>query len=148
MAYIDGTRTSTLTMSHTQNVNVRIYNPSAVTPTEQTWQSNFTNFTFGGHLGFSGSLVITVNRYQTTPMGPWSWEVGATITVNNGHGSSNTGFVILSSANETSGTTFVDVSVTCAGTFTASVSTDKLWNIAEAAFSSSSAPTQFPSQTS
>jgi hypothetical protein len=148
MAYIDGTRTSTLTMSHTQNVNVRIYNPSAVTPTEQTWQSNFTNFTFGGHLGFSGSLNITVNRYQTTPMGPWSWEVGATITVNNGHGSSNTGFVILSSANETSGTTFVDVSVTCAGTFTASVSTDKLWNVAEAAFSSSSAPTQFPSQTS
>jgi hypothetical protein len=135
-------------MSHTQNVNVRIYNPSAVTPTEQTWQSNFTNFTFGGHLGFSGSLNITVNRYQTTPMGPWSWEVGATITVNNGHGSSNTGFVILSSANETSGTTFVDVSVTCAGTFTASVSTDKLWNVAEAAFSSSSAPTQFPSQTS
>ena len=148
MAYIDGTRTSTLTMSHTQNVNVRIYNPSAVTPTEQTWQSNFTNFTFGGHLGFSGSLNITVNRYQTTPMGPWSWEVGATITVNNGHGSSNTGFVILSSANETSGTTFRDVSVTCAGAFSASVSTDKLWDIAEAGFSSSSAPTRFPSLTS
>jgi hypothetical protein len=135
-------------MSHTQNVNVRIYNPSAVTPTEQTWQSNFTNFTFGGHLGFSGSLKIDVFRYQTTPNGPWSWEVGATITVNNGHGSSNTGFVILSSANETSGTTFRDVSVTCAGTFSASVSTDKLWNIAEAGFSSSSAPTQFPSLTS
>jgi hypothetical protein len=135
-------------MSHTQNVNVRIYNPSAVTPTEITWQTNYTDFTFGGHLGFSGSLSITVNRYQTTPMGPWSWEVGATITVNNGHGSSNTGFVILSSGSETSGTTFRDVSVTCAGTFSASVSTDKLWNIAEAGFSSSSAPTQFPSLTS
>jgi len=148
MPYIDGTRTSTLTMSHTQNVNVRIYNPSAVTPTEQTWQTNFTDFTFGGHLGFSGSLDVDVFRYQTTPMGPWSWEVGATITVSNGHGGSNTGFVVLSSANETSGTTYVDVSVTCAGTFTASVSVDKLWNITEAAFSSSSAPTQFPSLTS
>jgi len=148
MAYIDGTRTSTLTMSHTQNVNVRIYNPSVIAPTDPTWQTNFTDFTFGGHLGFSGSLKVDVFRYQTTPMGPWSWEVGATITVNNGHGSTNTGFVVLSSANETSGTTFVDVSVTCAGTFSASVSTDKLWNFAEAAFSSSSAPTQFPSLTS
>jgi len=148
MAYIDGTRTSTLTMSHTQNVNARIYNPSATTPTEQTWQTNFTNFTFGGHLGFLGSLAINQYRYQTTPNGPWSWEVGATITVNNGHGSSNTGFIVLASGSEASGTTFVDVSVTCAGTFSASVSTDKLWNFTEAAFSSSSAPTQFPSLTS
>ena len=148
MAYIDGTRTATLTMSHTQNVNVRIYNPSAITPEEVTWQTNFTDFTFGGHLGFSGSLKVDVFKYQTTPNGPWSWEVGATITVNNGHGSTNTGFVVLSSASETSGTTFVDVSVTCAGTFSASVSVDKLWNIAEAAFSSTSAPTQFPSLTS
>ena len=148
MPFIDGTRTATLTMSHTQNVNVRIYNPSAITPEEVTWQTNFTDFTFGGHLGFSGSLKVDVFRYQTTPNGPWSWEVGATITVNNGHGSTNTGFVVLSSASETSGTSFVDVSVTCAGTFSASVSVDKLWNISEAGFSSSSAPTQFPSLTS
>jgi hypothetical protein len=148
MPFIDGTRTATLTMSHTQNVNVRIYNPSAITPEEVTWQTNFTDFTFGGHLGFSGSLKVDVFRYQTTPNGPWSWEVGATITVNNGHGSTNTGFVVLSSASETSGTSFVDVSVTCAGAFSASVSVDKLWNIAEAAFSSTSAPTQFPSLTS
>ena len=148
MPYIDGTRSSTLTMSHTQNVNVRIYNPSAITPEEVTWQTNFTDFTFGGHLGFSGSLKVDVFRYQTTPAGPWSWEVGATITVNNGHGSTNTGFVVLSSASETSGTSFRDVSVTCAGAFSASVSVDKLWNITEAGFSSSSAPTQFPSLTS
>jgi hypothetical protein len=148
MPFIDGTRTATLTMSHTQNVNVRIYNPSAITPEEVTWQTNFTDFTFGGHLGFSGSLKVDVFRYQTTPNGPWSWEVGATITVNNGHGSTNTGVVVLSSASETSGTSFVDVSVTCAGAFSASVSVDKLWNIAEAAFSSTSAPTQFPSLTS
>jgi hypothetical protein len=135
-------------MSHTQNVNVRIYNPSAVTPTDQTWQTNFTDFTFGGHLGFSGSLKVDSFRYQTVPMAVWTWEVGATITVSNGHGSTNTGFIVLASGSELGVTTYVDVSVTCAGTFTASVSVDKLWNITEAAFSSSTAPTQFPSLTS
>jgi hypothetical protein len=135
-------------MSHTQNVNVRIYNPSVIAPTDPTWQTNFTNFTFGGHLGFSASLAINSYRYQTVPLAVWTWEVGATITVNNGHGSTNTGFIVLASGSELGTTTFVDVSVTCAGTFSASVSTDKLWNFAEAAFSSSSAPTQFPSLTS
>jgi len=34
MAYIDGTRAATLTMSHTQNVQVRIWNPFATQPLE------------------------------------------------------------------------------------------------------------------
>jgi hypothetical protein len=43
---------------------------------------------------------------------------------------------------------FANASATYAGSFSASVGVDKLWDITEAAFSSSSAPTQFPSQTS
>ena len=148
MAYIDGTRTSTLTMSHTQNVLVRIWNPFATQPLEPDYDTHFTNFTFGGHLGFSASLAIVSTVVAPSPGSAWTWELRANITVNNGHGSSNTSYVVLTSGSETGATTYKDVSQTVAGTFSASVSTDKLWDIAEAAFSSSSAPTQFPSQTS
>jgi hypothetical protein len=148
MAYIDGTRTSTLTMSHTQNVLVRIWNPFATQPYEPDYDTHYSGFTFGGHLGFSASLAIATNVVAPSPGSAWTWELRANITVNNGHGSSNTSYVVLTSGSETGGTNYRDVSQTVAGTFTASVSTDKLWDIAEAAFSSSSAPTQFPSLTS
>lgn len=148
MAYIDGTRTATLTMSHTQNVLARIWNPFATQPLEPDYDEYQTGFTFGGHLGFSGSLSIVDYIVAPSPGAAWTWELRANITVNNGHGSSNSSYVVLASGSETGGTTYKDVSVTCAGTFSASVSVDKLWNIAEAAFSSTSAPTQFPSLTS
>ena len=148
MAYIDGTRTSTLTMSHTQNVLVRIWNPFATQPLEPDYDTHYSGFTFGGHLGFSASLAIATSVVAPSPGSAWTWELRANITVNNGHGSSNTSYVVLTSGSETGGTNYRDVSQTVAGTFTASVSTDKLWNFAEAAFSSSSAPTQFPSLTS
>ncbi len=51
MAYLDGTRTSTLTMSHTQNVTERIWNPFALQPLEPDYDTHYTDFTFGGHLG-------------------------------------------------------------------------------------------------
>jgi hypothetical protein len=135
-------------MSHTQNVLVRIWNPFATQPLEPDYDTHFTNFTFGGHLGFSGSLAIVSTVVAPSPGSAWTWELRANITVNNGHGSTNTSYVVLTSGSETGATTYKDVSQTVAGTFSASVSTDKLWDIAEAAFSSSSAPTQFPSLTS
>jgi hypothetical protein len=135
-------------MSHTQNVQIRIWNPFALQPLEPDYDTHYTGFTFGGHLGFSASLAIAANVVAPSPGSAWTWELRANITVNNGHGSTNTSYVVLTSGSETGGTTYRDVSQTCAGTFSASVSTDKLWNITEAAFSSSSAPTQFPSLTS
>ena len=148
MPYIDGTRTSTLTMSHTQNVQVRIWNPFAVQPEEPDYDTHYTGFTFGGHLGFSASLAIATNVVAASPGSAWTWQLRANITVNNGHGSTNTNYVVLASGSESGSTTYRDVSQTVAGDFSASVSVDKLWNITEAGFSSSSAPTQFPSLTS
>lgn len=148
MAYLDGTRTATLTMSHTQNVLVRIWNPFATQPLEPDYDTHYTNFTFGGHLGFSGSLAIVSTVVAPSPGSAWTWELRANITVNNGHGSSATSYKVLASGSETGTTTYKDVSATCAGDFSASVSVDKLWDIAEAGFSSSTAPTRFPSLTS
>ena len=147
MPFIDGTRTANLTMSHTQNVLVRIWNPFATQPLEPDYDTHFTNFTFGGHLGFSASLAIVTNVVAPSPGAAWTWELRANITVNNGHGSTNSSYTVLASGSETGATTYADASVTCAGTFSASVGVDKLWDIAEDSFSSSVAPTRFPSLT-
>ena len=147
MPFIDGTRTANLTMSHTQNVLVRIWNPFATQPLEPDYDTHFTNFTFGGHLGFSASLAIAANVVAPSPGAAWTWELRANITVNNGHGSTNSSYTVLASGSETGATTYADASVTCAGTFSASVGVDKLWDIAEDSFSSSVAPTRFPSLT-
>lgn len=148
MPYLDGTRTATLTMSHTQNVLYRIWNPFATQPLEPDYNTHHTNFTFGGHLGFSASLTIATYINAPSPGSAWTWELRANITVNNGHGSTATSYKVLASGSETGSTTYVDASATCAGDFSASVSVDKLWDIAENSFSSSSAPTRFPSLTS
>ena len=147
MPFLDGTRTANLTMSHTQNVLVRIWNPFATQPLEPDYDTHFTNFTFGGHLGFSASLAIVTNVVAPSPGAAWTWELRANITVNNGHGSTNSSYTVLASGSETGATTYADASVTCAGTFSASVGVDKLWDIAEDSFSSSVAPTRFPSLT-
>ena len=148
MPYLDGTRTATLTMSHTQNVLYRIWNPFATQPLEPDYNTHHTNFTFGGHLGFSASLTIATYIVAPSPGSAWTWELRANITVNNGHGSTATSYKVLASGSESGSITYVDASVTCAGDFSASVSVDKLWDIADDSFSSSSAPTRFPSLTS
>jgi len=148
MPYLDGTRTSTLTMDHTQDVTVTIVNPIGIVA-PPTWEDQYfdkrTEFTFSGHLGFSGQLSIVTYTYgiNTTT---WGWELRATVTVNNGHGATQTSTVTVGSGTSTA--YYVDASATYSGAFSASVGTDKLWDIAEAAFSSTTAPTQFPSQTS
>ena len=147
MPYIDGTRTATLTMSHTQNVQIRIWNPFATQPLEPDYDTHYTGFTFGGHLGFSASLAIVTNVVAPSPGSAWTWQLRANITVNNGHGSSNSTYVVLASGSESGSTTYRDVSQTVAGDFSASVSVDKLWDIAEDSFSSTTAPTRFPSLT-
>jgi hypothetical protein len=134
-------------MSHTQNVTERIWNPFATQPLEPDYDTHFTDFSFGGHLGFLGSLAIVSTVNAPSPGSAWTWELRANLAVNNGHGSTNSNYVVLASGTETGATTYKDVSVTCAGTFTASVSTDKLWDVTETAYSSSVAPTVFPPRT-
>jgi hypothetical protein len=134
-------------MDYTEGVTVRIWNPYALVPPDVDWQSMATDFNFGGHLGFSASLAIQTSTTGTAPGAPWSWQLKAHIIVNNGHGSSSTGDVVLASGTESGATLYKDVSTTCAGTFSASVSTDKLWAITETAYSSTSAPTRCPPTT-
>jgi hypothetical protein len=146
MPYLDGTRTSTLAADHTQDVQVRIVNPFAVLPPELQYPDKHTSFTIAGHLGFSASLSITTNT--TGSIGnPWSWELRASITVNNGHGVTTSNYVVLNSGTEASATLYVDASATCAGALSCSVGTDKLWDITETAFPTLTPPTLIPPYT-
>ena len=149
MPYLDGTRTSTLTMDHTQDVTVTIKNPIGLIIPPPGWDEQYydkrTTFTFSGHLGFSGQIQITDYKYGINST-TWGWELRAVVTVNNGHGATQTTTVTVASGTSTA--YVVNASGTFAGSFSASVGTDKLWDIAETAFSSTTAPTRFPAETS
>ena len=148
MAYIDGTRTATLAMDHTQDRALTLINPIGIA-IPPTWEDQYldkgTPFTFSGHLGFSGQIAFSDYTYGINST-TWGWELRAIVTVVNGHGATQTTTVTVGTGTSTA--YFANATATYAGSFSASVGVDKLWDIAEAAFSSSSAPTQFPSQTS
>ncbi len=148
MPYLDGTRTSTLAMDHTQDVTVTIINPIGIVA-PPTWDNQLlfkrTNFTFSGHLGFSGQLTVVASAYAINST-TWGWDLKATVVVDNGHGTTQTTTVTIASGTSTA--YYVDASATYAGSFSASVGTDKLWDIAETAFSTTAAPTRFPAETS
>ncbi len=148
MPYLDGTRTSTLTMDHTQDVTITLENPIGILP-PPTWDgqlfSKKTNFTYSGHLGFSGQLTVEATRYGINAT-TWGWDLKAIVVVNNGHGTTQTTTVTIASGTSTAYS--VDASATYSGSFSASVGTDKLWDIAETAFSTTVAPTRFPAETS
>lgn len=148
MAYLDSTRTSTLTATHSQGVTIRIWNPFTVKPTIETWQEMWTDFTIAGHCGFSASLVWnTTNTATGGPGSSWNWQLIATVTCNNGAGTSNTGNIIVSSGTAAGTTQYIDATASITGNLTCSQGTDKLWDITETGYSSTSAPTQCPPPT-
>jgi hypothetical protein len=135
-------------MDHTQDVTITFINPIgiAIPPTwEDQYLDKYTDFTFSNHLGFSGSIAVDGTSYGINST-TWGWDLKAVVTVNNGHGATQVTTVTIASGTSTA--YFAYGSATYAGAFSASVGTDKLWDVAEASFSSSVAPTRFPSLTS
>jgi len=139
MPYIDGTRTATLAMDHTQDRALTLINPIGIA-IPPTWEDQYldkgTPFTFSGHLGFSGQIAFSDYTYGINST-TWGWELRAIVTVVNGHGATQTTTVTVGTGTSTA--YFANATATYAGSFSASVGVDKLWDIAEAAFSSSSA---------
>lgn len=147
MPYLDGTRTATLTCDVSNNVKVRVWNTFATQNPEDVFDEYYTNWSFGGHLGFLVSCNITTYVNCPSPGAAWSYEVRASLSANNGHGTTSTATVVLASGSPSGSTNYVDVSTTANGSVSCSVSVDKLWDIAEVAFSSTSAPTRYPAYT-
>lgn len=145
MAYLDATRTATLSHAHTQDVAGRIHNPFVPIDPDDQYVEYLTAFNFGGHLNFSLTISPTiVVTASTTPGAPWSWEMRVGVVITNGHGTSTTSYAVITSATETGATAYVDVVRTYSATYSASVSVDRLWDITPTAYSVLTAPTVFP----
>jgi hypothetical protein len=67
------------------------------------------------------------------------------VSVSNGNGQTASNTIVVTSGTPT--VDYLDISGTITGSWSASVNTNILWNISEAAYSISSAPTQFPPYT-
>lgn len=133
MPYLDTTRTSTLYSEFSTNYQYRSYNPTALVPVDQTWNSYRTNWQFSGHLGFSANCSWV--EVKTQPGGPGTaWNVWLYLRVvsNNGAGVTTTQDILIYSNLGISGaTTFIDFGGSISGNHSASVGTDVLWDITE-----------------
>jgi hypothetical protein len=149
MPYLQTSRPSTLSMSHTQNIRNRIWKPFFPIPPEAEINFCQTPFTFGGHVGFSGSVSFSAIGTSSGPGAPtWSYTVTATVVVNNGHGNTASSNIIVGSGTLSSSVNYYDYAIDITGDFFAQVATDVLWDITEAPYSSTTAPAVFPPITS
>jgi len=85
------------------------------------------------------------NTARARPGNPWSYQILLSVSVSNGNGQSASNTIVVASGTPT--VDYLDISGTITGSWSASVNTNILWNISEAAYSISSAPTQFPPYT-
>jgi hypothetical protein len=85
------------------------------------------------------------NTPRARPGNPWSYQILLSVSVSNGNGQTASNTIVVASGTPT--VDYLDISGTITGSWSASVNTNILWNISEAAYSISSAPTQFPPYT-
>jgi len=99
-----------------------------------------------GHMGWSGTWSMSMtNTARARPGNPWSYQILLSVSVANGNGQTASNTIVVTSGTPTAD--YLDISGTITGSWSASVNTNILWNISEAAYSISSAPTQFPPYT-
>ena len=148
MAYLQTSRPSTLSMSHSQNVRGRVYNPNVPPPVDDEVIDCDTSFNFSGHVGFVGSVTFGANTAPAGGAFNWTYTVFATVFVNNGHGNTATSNIVVGSGAISGSVNYIDYSINITGDFNAQVATDVLWDIIEVPYSVSTLPAVFPPITS
>lgn len=149
MPYLQTSRPSTLSMSHTQNIKGRVWKPFFPIPPEAEIIACGTPFNFSGHVGFSGSVTFGASTTSSGPGAPtWSYTVYATVIVNNGHGNTASSNITVGSGTLSSTVDYFDYAYDITGDFFAQVATDVLWDITETPYSTTTAPAVFPPVTS
>ena len=145
MPYVDTTRTATSTADISLAWSWTVY-PSNLIPF--TLKVGKVDGSIGGHMGWSATWAMSMtNTVRNRPGNPWSWQILLTVNVANGNGQTASNTITIASGTETT-LDYRDLSGTITGAWTASVGTNILWNINETGYSSTTAPTQFPSATS
>lgn len=143
MPYLDISRTATsaadISIAWTWTVH-----PTNLIPF--TLQVGKVDGSIDGHMGWSGTWSMSMtNTPRARPGNPWSYQILLSVSVANGNGQTASNTIVVTSGTPT--VDYLDISGTITGSWSASVNTNILWNISEAAYSISSAPTQFPPYT-
>jgi len=143
MAYLDVSRTATSAADISIAWTWTVY-PINLIPA--ILQVGKVNGSIDGHMGWSGTWSMSMtNTVRSRPGNPWSYQILLSVSVANGNGQTASNTIVVTSGTPT--VDFLDISGTITGSWSASVNTNILWNISEAAYSISSAPTQFPPYT-
>lgn len=132
--YLDVTRTSTQGASFAFTVKKRLIDPSWTLPPGFYEYGSSADFTLGGHYGCSARFqviyVLTGSATVPTPTN-WTWAIKVRVTVNNGHGVTNTQDVVIDSGSEIPSLHYVDKTASISGTFSFSVGSSIYYDITE-----------------
>ena len=143
MPYLDVSRTATSAADISIAWTWTVY-PTNLIPF--TLQVGKVDGSIDGHMGWSGTWSMSMtNTPRSRPGNPWSYQILLSVSVSNGNGQTASNTIVVASGTPT--VDYLDISGTITGSWSASVNTNILWNISEAAYSISSAPTQFPPYT-
>jgi hypothetical protein len=146
MPYLDGTRSATAACDISLSYNILVY-PNDLVPFVAR-KLGYVDGSIGGVGTHTGAYSTWTWSWISTPHAPtWQWFIYLTMVSNDGYGHSTTVVKTVASGTENFATEWVDVSATLTGSWSCTVGTDKLWDITEAAYSISTAPTVFPPAT-
>jgi hypothetical protein len=122
------------------DINAKLTDGSFNIPPEYYEFERYANFQIGGHFGCSATIttdLVTTGSAQIPPPGiNWTWSLNAIVTVDNGHGNTNTQTLVLASGTENNPNdpgyvSSVVEGIAVAGTFSFSCDSEILYDITE-----------------
>ena len=102
--YRDVTRVSSQSAIIAYDTLAKLTDGSFAIPPEYYEFERGANITLGGHFGCQATITtdfVTTGSAQIPPPGiNWTWQINAIVTVDNGHGQTNTQTLVLLSGTE------------------------------------------------
>lgn len=138
--YRDLTRVSNQSSVIAFDIYGKLTDGSFAKPPEYYEFERYANFQIGGHFGCLATItcdLVTTGSAQIPPPGiNWTWSLNAVVTVDNGHGNTNTQTIVLASGTESNpndpgyvSSVVEQISVT--GTFSFTCDSEILYDITE-----------------
>jgi hypothetical protein len=138
--YKDLNRTSNQSCIIAYDIYGKLTDGSFAKPPEYYEFERYANFQIGGHFGCSATItsqLFVTGSAQIPPPGiNWTWQLRAIVTVDNGHGNTNSQTLVLASGTENNPNdpgyiSSVVESIAVGGTFSFSCDSEILYDITE-----------------
>lgn len=126
MSYKDGARSATLDWTLAGSWEARVY-PANLVPFEDLPIAR-ADLTGSGLYGASWRYWLTISQTNVSG-GNWSYTVTLHLSVNDGHGGTNSTSVVIASGTQSIAVEYVDVSGSLAGTAQITAPTNKMWDV-------------------